>query len=104
MINTMGRKESFTKITNEDVFEPRDYLLFALLTGFTLAAIGTLLWHWFFHTAGFEQPLFFLTLTVMLAVVLVNNLGKWFFLLLMKRPSPRPAGAGWKVGVATTFV
>src|SRR5919206_567306 len=28
----------------------------------------------------------------------------WFLLLLMRRPRPIPARAGWKVGVATTFV
>jgi cellulose synthase (UDP-forming) len=100
----MEQKKSSIRIMSEEVLKRGDYFIFALQTCFILAAIVNFLWYWFFTTAGLKQPLIFMTLTCMLAVVLANNLGKWFLLPFMKKPCSVPVRAGWKVGVATTFV
>jgi cellulose synthase (UDP-forming) len=44
------------------------------------------------------------SLTLLLAFNLSVQQCRWWSLLWMRQPLPRPARAGWRVGVATTFV
>lgn len=93
-----------TRVVNDPVLQPRDRLIYWLLTVAGMAAIAVFLFFWFRLQAWGEYPFIMAVCSGILAVLLLNNLGRWLILLSMKRPRtvvPRP---GWKVAVVTTYV
>jgi len=99
-----GKRARGTSVLNERIFQLWDYPLFWLLTVLSVLAMASFLLQWFSLDAWRSQPVVLTVMTLIVLVVLVNNQGRWFLLLRMKRPKPMPATPGWRVGVATTFV
>ena len=93
-----------TSNVGNSLFKWWDYPLYALLTVFSIAAILFFFVHWFSFGDWLIYPYTFSLMTLMLVVVLINNQGRWFLLLYMRKPKSVAPRAGWKVAVATTFV
>jgi Glycosyltransferase like family 2 len=81
-----------------------DYACFGLLTALTWAALAWCLAAWLTQVDWPEHAVLLGSLTLLLASNLSVQQCRWWSLLWMRRPLPRPARAGWRVGVATTFV
>jgi len=81
-----------------------DLAAFTVLTAASLAAIGYFLFMWFRHGDMGRHPLLFLFVTGLFALILVNQQGRWFLLLPMRRPRPATPLIGLRVAVVTTFV
>jgi cellulose synthase (UDP-forming) len=97
-------KEFHASVQSEKVFNLSDYLLFALLTVVSSAAIAYFIMRWFAYGDWYARPLSFWGLTLIVIGRLAINQSRWWYLPFMRKPvlmTPRP---GWKVGVATTFV
>ncbi len=93
-----------TRVVSDDVLQPRDRFTYWLLTVSGVVAIAAFLFHWFQLQAWSEHSFVMVVCSGLLAVLLLNNLGRWLILPSMKRPRamlPRP---GWKVAVVTTYV
>jgi len=103
-MNRTDRTSSLNRVVSDHVLQPRDRLVFWVLTALGGAAIAFFLFSWFQLPAWKENPFFMVILFAILAVFLLNNLGRWWILPSMKRPRAAPARAGWKVAVVTTFV
>jgi cellulose synthase/poly-beta-1,6-N-acetylglucosamine synthase-like glycosyltransferase len=91
-------------ITSERLFRWWDYPIFLLLSVASLGVILSFFSHWFSFKDWKSHPVSFGLMTVILIVILANNLGRWFLLYCMRKPrsmTPRP---GWRVAVVTTFV
>ena len=94
----------FASVLSDKVIKGRDYLLFALLSILTLLAMVLFFLHWFSFEDLLTHPVSFSLMTLILIAILLNNQGRWYLLLYMRKPKPVAPRAGWKVGVATTFV
>jgi cellulose synthase (UDP-forming) len=81
-----------------------DYAGFGLLTALTWAALAWCLAAWFSQADWRAHPVLLGSLTLLLAYNVAIQQFRWFLLLNMRRPAPQPPRAGWRVGVATTFV
>jgi cellulose synthase/poly-beta-1,6-N-acetylglucosamine synthase-like glycosyltransferase len=92
------------QVETERVFLGWDYLVFALLTCLSLAAIVHFFSYLLFLDGWLTYPLTFSVVTLLVAAVLASAQLRWLMLPLMTRPRPMPASSRWKVGVATTFV
>jgi cellulose synthase (UDP-forming) len=88
----------------EFVMRRADYVAFALLAGINMATIAYFATYWFSSPRWFIQPALFSFTTLLLLIVLINYLGRWLMLLLMKRPVLPKLRWHPRVGVATTFV
>jgi len=86
----------------EKVFSQRDCLLFAGLTILLSGAILNFMAQWLAN--GDYSQLAFWGITLIGFGKIASNQLRWWYLPFMKKPLPVPAGTGWKVGVATTFV
>jgi cellulose synthase (UDP-forming) len=91
------------RIVKERVFGAWDWAAFVLLSLLGLAAIIACAVTWFSIGWG-PHPVIFVVLTGLSAALLVNQQGRWFLLLPMRRPVPMPASPGWRVAVVTTHV
>ena len=92
------------RVVNDYVLQPQDRFIYWLLTVSGVGAIAAVLFFWFQLQAWGEHPFVMAVCSGLLAVLLLNNLGRWLILPCMKRPRavlPRP---GWKVAVVTTYV
>ncbi len=98
------RTSSMDRVVSDHVIQPRDRLVYWVLTVLGVAAIAFFLLSWFRLPAWGEHPFVMVVLFAILAVFLINNLGRWWILLSMKRPRAVPARPGWKVAAVTTFV
>lgn len=92
------------RVINNPVFAWWDYPLFLVLTGLALSAVLYSAMYWFSSSLWRAHPILCSLITFVGAVIIVNHFGRWFLLLLMKKPVPIAARAGWNVGVVTTFV
>jgi cellulose synthase (UDP-forming) len=81
-----------------------DYGCFVPLTVQTWAALAWCLAAWLTQDDWRQHPLLLGSLTLLLAYNVAIQQLRWWSLLRMRRPLPRPARAGWQVAVATTFV
>jgi Glycosyltransferase like family 2 len=81
-----------------------DYAGFGLLTALAWAALAWCLAAWLSQDDWRAHPILLGSLTLLLAYNVAIQQGRWFLLLKMRRPAPKPPCAGWRVGVATTFV
>jgi hypothetical protein len=59
---------------------------------------------WFTQTDWRVHPLLLGGLTLLFVYTMTCQHIRWFSLLMMRRPKPKPLRAGWRVGVATTIV
>jgi cellulose synthase (UDP-forming) len=98
------RTSSLNRVVSEDVFQPGDRRAFWVLTMLGGAATIFFLSSWFQLQAWGEHPFVMVVFSAILAVLLINNLGRWWILPSMKRPRAAPARLGWKVAAVTTFV
>jgi cellulose synthase (UDP-forming) len=98
------RRGSLNRVVSDFVIQPRDRLVFWVLTVLGVSAIAVFLFSWFQLPAWGSHPFVMVVLFAILAMFLVNNLGRWWILLSMKRPRVAPARPGWKVAAVTTFV
>jgi cellulose synthase (UDP-forming) len=81
-----------------------DYAGFGLLTALAWAALAWCLAAWLSQDDWQAHPILLGSLTLLLAYHVAIQQFHWCSLLLMRRPTPKPLRAGWRVGVATTFV
>jgi cellulose synthase (UDP-forming) len=81
-----------------------DYAGFGCLTALTWAALAWCLAAWLTQADWRVHPVLLGGLTLLLAYNVAIQQFRWFLLLNMRRPAPKPPRAGWRVGVATTFV
>jgi cellulose synthase (UDP-forming) len=95
---------SEARVRTRTVFTRWDFLLFALLTGMTYTAILSSLIHWFSYGDWRGHPVAFWGVTLLILSRLATHQLRWWVLPCMRRPITRVAPAGWRVGVATTFV
>ncbi len=93
-----------TRVISDDVLQPRDRFFYWLLTVLGVAAIAAFVFLWFQLQAWGEHAFVMTVCSGLLAVLLLNHLGRWLILPSMQWPRavlPRP---GWKVAVVTTYV
>jgi cellulose synthase (UDP-forming) len=81
-----------------------DYACFALLTALTWVMLGWFSTGWVSQADWRMHPVFLGSMTLFLVYTAACQQFRWFLLLLMRRPKPKPPRAGWRVGVATTIV
>jgi hypothetical protein len=81
-----------------------DYAGFGLLTALTWAALAWFLAAWLSYDEWRAHPILLGNLSMLLAYNVAIQQGRWFLLLLVRRPTPTHPQAGLRVGVATTFV
>lgn len=98
------RTSSLSRVVSEHVLQLSDRLVFWVLTVLGGVAIAIFLFSWFQLPAWGTHPFVMVVLFAILAVFLLNNLGRWWILPSMKRPRAIPARAGLKVAAVTTFV
>jgi cellulose synthase (UDP-forming) len=103
-MTSRGQHAVVRAVANERIFRWWDYPIFALLTIVNLTAVFVLARYWVSHGDLHRQTLAYLILTIPLVVALTNYETRWLLLPLMCRPRPMEPTAGWRVGVATTFV
>jgi hypothetical protein len=92
-----------SRVRTERVCSPLDSLLFALLSVAGLWALTRFGIAWWAAGLG-GQPVLVALLAVTVAMILVNQQGRWFLLLPMRRPLPLPSPDGLRVAVVTTYV
>lgn len=92
------------RVVKEQVFRPWDYPIFAVLTAGWVAAMFTFWYRWFGSEGWGRHPIVYALLSALIGVVLVNQQGRWFLLLPMKRPRPLPPSPGIRVAAVTTYV
>ena len=100
----MSRDDCADSVVAQKVFKWWDYLVFAILSCASWGAILNFIYSLVVLRYRLDHPVAFFILAFMLLVILANNQGKWIILPYMKRPLPMAPRAGWKVGVATSFV
>lgn len=93
-----------SRVSDERVFRWWDYPLFALLTVLNGGAVVYAFSGWWAHSGWTRHPVLAVLVSLPLVGALAMYESRWLTLPLMRRPRPRPAAPGWKVGVATTFV
>jgi hypothetical protein len=59
---------------------------------------------WLTQADWWEHPVLLGSITLLLSYNVAIQQFRWWLLLRLRRPRPRPAQAGWRVAVATTFV
>lgn len=91
-------------VSDEGVFAWWDYPAFATLSIVNLVVLAFATWYWIVRGDPLHHLLLFALLTAPFLLGLVLYECRWFALPLMRRPRAMEASAGWRVGVATTFV
>src|SRR5207245_9635990 len=97
-------KEFHASVQSQKVFKLSDYLLFALLTVVSSAAIAYVIASWFAYGDWFARPLAFSGLTLIVISRLAINQFRWWCLSFMRKPVPMTRRPGWSVGVSTTLL
>lgn len=90
-------------IINERVFGRWDYVVFGILTLVNATAVVLFASYWFSLEGWTSSILLWIATLLLVRNLFVYQL-RWFSLLLMEKPVPRPARKGWKVAAVTTFV
>jgi cellulose synthase (UDP-forming) len=99
-----GRAAVPSRVINERVFGHRHIPLYAALSVLNLVVAGWAVAYWLGHATWSAHTPVYLLLTASLLVAVAMFESRWFALPIMRRPRPMAASAGWRVGVATTFV
>jgi cellulose synthase (UDP-forming) len=97
------RPEPPVRVTNAVVFSSWDRAVFAVLSVFGFAALIAFFSTWFGYGWG-RHPFIYVVLTGVAIAILVNQQGRWFLLLPMRRPRRIPVDHDLRVAVVTTFV
>lgn len=92
------------QVTDEGVFAWWDYPAFAVLSALNLVVVAFAAWYWIMRGDPLHHLLLFALLTAPFLLGLVLYECRWFAMPLMRRPRPMEPSAGWRIGVATTFV
>jgi cellulose synthase (UDP-forming) len=103
-INEEGLYAGGLAVGRARVFRGGDYVVFLLLTALTLAGLAWCFTAWFTQADWRQHPGLLGVMTLLLIYTVASQQFCWWLLLCMRRPLPRPARDGWRVGVATTFV
>lgn len=85
------------------VFRWWDYALYFLLTFLVLYSTFSFFDHWVNRGQWFHHPVIYFVVTLMLIVILLNNLGKWVLLIFMKKPIAMQPELTLKVAAVTTI-
>ena len=85
------------------MFGAWDRVAFAVLAVLGLAALAAFFSAAWFTVGWGRHPVIYLALTGVALAVLVNQQGRWFLLLPMRRPVPIPVNPGLRVAVVTTL-
>ncbi len=105
LAHTAGEGDTrVVRVTAEPVFQWWDYPLFVVLSGLGLAALWKFAGAWVRWGDATHHPLLLLVVTALFAPILVNQQGRWFLLLAMRRPCPLTPPEGLRVAVVTTCV
>jgi cellulose synthase (UDP-forming) len=91
-------------VQTERVLKGWDYAVFILLTCANLYVVEYFFSAWFALKSWQRHPFVFTMLLCILAVIVLNYMGRWFLLPYMKRPLPMQASPGWRVAVVTTII
>ncbi|MCC6139554.1 MAG: glycosyltransferase [Nitrospira sp.] len=91
-------------VVRDQVLQPRDHVFYRLLTVLGVAAIAVFFVTWFQLPAWGEHAFVMAVCSGLLAVLFLNNLGRWLILPSMQRPRPLLPRPDWKVAVVTTHV
>ncbi len=98
------RPSEGSRVVDEAVFAWWDYPLFAGLSGLSVASIAFVASYWVVKGDAAHHPVLFALITAPFLMGLVIYECRWFAMPLMRRPRAMNPAAGWRVGVATTFV
>jgi cellulose synthase (UDP-forming) len=85
-------------------FQWWDYPIFTALTAVHLSVFGFILYYWISDTDWEQTNFLYIVLLSTLLIEFMLWEWCWLALPLMRVPMPIPAGSGWRVGVAVTFV
>jgi hypothetical protein len=91
------------RVRSVSALRPADRVAFAVLSLAGLAAIAAFARAWWLVGWG-THPVLVLGLAGLVAMLVINQQGRWFLLLPMRRPLPVPAVPGLRVAVVTTYV
>jgi hypothetical protein len=91
-------------VQDKKVFKSWNYPIFVLFSLLSFSAIGYFFCYWFSLNDLFDFPLFYSIVTSILIVILINNQGRWFLLLFMKKPEQMAIESNWRVAVVTSIV
>lgn len=92
------------RVQVDRVFQPIDIGLFFLFSLASFATIANFFVAWFINADLSTHPALFLLLTALIALILINQQGRWYLLLPMRRPRPLAPMRGVRVAVVTTYV
>lgn len=92
------------RVVVERLFRWWDYPLFILLSVLGLAGMGNVAVAWVRYGELEPSPITALLTILIIVPVLLNQQGRWFLLLAMRRPRPMAPQAGLRVAVVTTYV
>ena len=92
------------RVGDDRLFRRWDHPVFAVLTVAHLAAIVWAVRGWMASGALGQHTAIAAVLALPLVMGFAMYESRWLTLPLMRRPRHRPPAAGWRVGVATTFV
>ena len=92
------------RATDVRVFRWWDHLVWVVLTVLNVGAVGYAVWGWWAHSGWTRHPVLAALVSLPLLGTIIMYESRWMTLPLMRRPRPRPARPGLRVGVATTFV
>jgi len=99
-----GRPSTENHVVDEAVFAWWDYPLFAALSALNVVAVAFVAWYWVVKGDALHRPLLFGLIAAPFALGLLLYECRWFAMPFMRRPRPLKPAAGWRVGVAATFV
>jgi len=91
-------------VSKEPVLRWWDYCIFGLLSALNVGAIVYFLLQWFSSSSWQADSVVAWLFTLQIMYLLATNQFRWFLIPLMRKPKPMEVRAGWRVGVATTFV
>ncbi len=91
-------------VLQEPVLDARDLRRYRRLSALTAVSTLCFVAAWVASDRWETQPLLMAALSLTMCILFAEQQGAWLLLPAMRRPVPMPAGRGWKVGVATTYV
>lgn len=92
------------RVESAAVLSASDLAVFMLLTSLMWLALSHVSVQWLTLEAWRTSPVLMAVITVLAALTLLNQQGRWLLLPHMRRPKPLPAPPGYHVAVVTTFV
>ncbi len=91
-------------VSREPVMDDQDLRRYFLLSACTAFSMLWFVAAWMASDRWETQPLLMATLSLSMCVLIAEQQSLWLMLPAMRRPAPKSARRGWKVGVVTTHV